>query len=41
MHTHYLKKVLTARVYDVALEAPLEPAPVLSARHGNRSLLKR
>src|SRR5690606_33138970 len=41
MHTHYLKKVLTARVYDVALEAPLEPAPVLSARHGNRILLKR
>ena len=41
MHTHYLKRVLTARVYDVALEVPLEPAPVLSARHGNRILLKR
>src|SRR5690606_16444631 len=41
MHTHYLKKVLTARVYDVAIEAPLEPAPVLSTRLGNRILFKR
>src|SRR5690606_627097 len=41
MHTHYLKRILTARVYDVAFEVPLEPAPVLSARHGNRILLKR
>ena len=37
----YLKKILTARVYDVAVESPLEQAPLLSARLGNRLLLKR
>ena len=37
----YLKKILTARVYDVAIESPLEPAPVLSRRTGNHVLLKR
>ncbi|AGX87823.1 threonine ammonia-lyase, biosynthetic [Candidatus Symbiobacter mobilis] len=37
----YLKKILTARVYDVAVETPLECAPVLSARTGNTVLLKR
>ena len=37
----YLKKILTSRVYDVALESPLEVAPVLSQRLGNTLLLKR
>ena len=37
----YLKKILTARVYDVAVESPLEHAPLLSTRLGNRLLLKR
>ena len=37
----YLEKILNARVYDVAIETPLELAPVLSARIGNRVLLKR
>src|SRR5512146_2067066 len=37
----YLKRILTARVYDVAVETPLEPAPNLSARIGNNVLLKR
>ena len=37
----YLKKILTARVYDVAVESALEPAHVLSARIGNTVLLKR
>ena len=37
----YLKRVLTARVYDVAIESPLEVAPNLSARIGNKVLLKR
>lgn len=37
----YLKKILTARVYDVAIESPLEPAPDLSRRTGNHVLLKR
>jgi len=40
MHS-YLKKILTARVYDVAIESPLEAAPSLSARTGNTLLLKR
>lgn len=39
--TDYLKKILTARVYDVAIESPLEVAPNLSRRTGNRILLKR
>ncbi len=37
----YLKKILTARVYDVAIESPLEPARTLSRRLGHRVLLKR
>jgi len=37
----YLKKILTARVYDVAVESALEPARALSARLGNTVLLKR
>jgi len=37
----YLKRILNARVYDVAIESPLEIAPSLSARIGNRLLLKR
>ena len=37
----YLKRILTARVYDVAIESPLEAAPSLSARLGNQILFKR
>ncbi len=37
----YLQKILTARVYDVAIETSLEIAPNLSARLGNTVLLKR
>jgi threonine dehydratase len=37
----YLKKILTARVYDVAVETPLEPAKALGQRLGNTVLLKR
>lgn len=37
----YLERILTARVYDVAIETPLEPAPNLSRRCGNSILLKR
>jgi len=36
-----LRRTLTARVYEVARETPLEPAEQLSARLGNRVLLKR
>jgi len=41
MSVDYLKKILTAKVYDVAVETPLEVVPTLSARIGNRVLLKR
>src|SRR4030095_8869799 len=41
MPRDYLQKILTAKVYDVAVESPLELAPVLSRRLGNRVLLKR
>ncbi|MEO8717957.1 MAG: threonine ammonia-lyase, biosynthetic, partial [Burkholderiales bacterium] len=37
----YLERILRARVYDVAIESPLELAPALSRRLGNRLLLKR
>ena len=41
MHPDYLEKILKARVYDVAIESPLEKAPILSARLHNTLLLKR
>src|SRR5512140_1908083 len=41
MHPDYLEKILKARVYDVAIESPLEAAPILSARLHNTLLLKR
>ncbi|MGZ8289465.1 MAG: threonine ammonia-lyase, biosynthetic [Telluria sp.] len=41
MTTDYLKKILTARVYDVADETPLELAPTLSERFENRIYFKR
>lgn len=37
----YLTKILTARVYDVAVESDLEPAKALSRRLHNKVLLKR
>ena len=37
----YLQKILNARVYDVAVETPLDPARNLSRRLGNHVLLKR
>lgn len=41
MTIDYLKKILTARVYDVAHETPLELAPTLSQRYQNRIYFKR
>ncbi|HET9764565.1 MAG TPA: threonine ammonia-lyase, biosynthetic, partial [Casimicrobiaceae bacterium] len=41
MSVDYLKRILTAKVYDVAVESPLELAATLSGRVGNRVLLKR
>jgi threonine dehydratase len=37
----YLARILNAKVYDVAQETALDDAPQLSARTGNRVLLKR
>lgn len=37
----YLKKILTAKVYDVAKETDLDVAPILSKRLKNQVLLKR
>ena len=37
----YLKRILSARVYDVAIETPLDFAPNLSRRLHNRVLIKR
>ncbi len=39
--TELLRDVLTSRVYDVARETSLDPAPRLSTRLGNEVLLKR
>jgi len=41
MKVDYLERILTARVYDVAIESQLERAPNLSARLNNTLLLKR
>ena len=41
MKNSYLERILTARVYDVAVESPLELAPSLSARINNQLFLKR
>ena len=41
MKNDYLERILRARVYDVAIESPLELAPALTARLNNPLLLKR
>lgn len=41
MKNNYLEKILTARVYDVARESPLELAAGLSRRINNQLFLKR
>jgi threonine dehydratase len=41
MDTEYLERILKARVYDVAIESPLEHAPRLSRRLQNEVLFKR
>jgi threonine dehydratase len=37
----YIRKILAARVYDVAIESPLDPMPRLSQRLGSSVYLKR
>ncbi len=41
MAEDWLERILRAPVYDVAIETPLDPAVLLSARTGNRVLIKR
>jgi threonine dehydratase len=41
MDSEYLERILKAHVYEVAIESPLEEAPRLSRRLGNRVLFKR
>ena len=41
MLNEYLRKILTSRVYDVAIETPLHVAPFLSERLGNQIWIKR
>jgi threonine dehydratase len=41
MTIDYLQKIMSARVYDVATESPLDFAPVLSERMNNRIYFKR
>jgi threonine dehydratase len=41
LNKNYLERILKARVYDVAVETPLEPARGLSRRMGNKLLIKR
>lgn len=41
MPQSYINRILNARIYDLAIETPLEEAPLMSDRTGNRVLLKR
>ncbi len=41
MPQKYVKKILDARIYDLALETPVDKAPLLSQRLKNQVLLKR
>ncbi len=41
MSEPYVERILKARVYDVAIETPLDPLPRISARLDNEVLLKR
>ncbi|MEP0203843.1 MAG: threonine ammonia-lyase, biosynthetic [Halioglobus sp.] len=41
MPLSYIKRILDARVYDVARETPVDQAPLMTARMGNTVLLKR
>lgn len=41
MLQHYIERILRARVYDVAIETPLDQAPILSKRYDNAIYIKR
>jgi len=39
-HTDYLARILNARVYELAIETPLQPAPCMSKTIHNNVLFK-
>ena len=41
MPQSYIKRILDARIYDLAVETPLDHVPLISARADNHVLLKR
>lgn len=41
MPQSYIKRILNARIYDLAVETPLDSARLMSERTGNKVLLKR
>ena len=41
MPESYIKRILNARIYDLAIETPLDEARLLSERTGNKVMLKR
>lgn len=41
MPQSYIKRILDARIYDLAIETPLDEVPLISARSKNKVLLKR
>ena len=41
LQDQYLRRILNSKVYDVAIESPLEKAATLSKKLGNTFLLKR
>ncbi len=41
MPESYIKRILDARIYDLAVETPLDHVPLISARCNNNVLLKR
>lgn len=41
MPSSYIKKILNARIYDLAIETPIDRAHFLSKRLGNQVLIKR
>ena len=41
VRNEYLQRILTARVYDVALDTPLQPAHTMSSRTNHEILFKR
>ena len=41
MPRDYVERILKSRVYDIARETPLDTAPILSGRLGNRVMIKR